>query len=155
MKKGIIIAAAVLLTSILGIASYLYIWGGKPQIENFEDISKEYEEIAEKALHYYKELSPDKEYIIIDIGETSLEYDNNILQLSDSQIAAVKTAYGKFDYLRVCKDAVFFCEDETGYYGLVYSKAPLLALYEAELPQDGREYHRINSKWYEWGVWGI
>lgn len=155
MKKFIIIALSVLLVLIISCVSYFYIWGGKPQIQDFNEVSEDYETVAQLALNIYNELLPNEKYIIIDVYDGDFKYDNFILQLTEEQKHAVITTSEKFDYLRVSKDAVFFCEDETGYYGLVYSKAPLLALYEAELPQDGREYHRINSKWYEWGVWGI
>lgn len=155
MRKGIVIAVAVLLTVIVGLVVYSYVWGGSPQLDDFDSVSEEYEEIAETALLYYKNSSPEEESIIISINETGLTQDGENLQLSDSQIAAVKIAYDKFDFLRVYEDAVFFYEDETGYYGLVYSQNPVSALYKAELPQAGREYHRINSSWYEWGVFGI
>ena len=152
--KRIMIASAIVLIMVLASVSYFLIWGGKPQIENFDAVSKEYEQVAEIALSYYKELSPAEQYITINVHETSLDHGDETLNLTDSQITAVKAVYGKFDDLRVCNDAVFFHEDETGYYGLVYSKNPLSALYKNELPQAGREYHRINSRWYEWGVFG-
>lgn len=155
MRKGIVIAVAVLFTVIVGLVVYSYVWGGSPQFDDFDSVSEEYEEIAETALLYYKNSSPEDESIIISINETGLTQDGENLQLSDSQTAAVKIAYDKFDFLRVYEDAVFFYEDETGYYGLVYSRNPVSALYKAELPQAGREYHRINSSWYEWGVFGI
>ena len=155
MKKTILIIVSAILVLILSVVAYFYIWGGKPQIENFDEIADSYETVAQLALNTYSDLMPDEEYIIIDIYNGIFRKDNANFILTDEQQNAVQAASKKFDYLRVCKDAVFFCEDETGYYGLVYSKHPLNALYKAELPQDGREYHRINSHWYEWGVWGI
>lgn len=154
MKKTILIIVSAILVLILSTVAYFYIWGGKPQIENFGEVSADYEIIAGLALNSYSDLMPEEEYIIIGIYNGSFKYNNSDLPLTEKQQNAVWTASEKFDYLRVCKDAVFFCEDETGYYGLVYSKHPLNALYKAELPQDGREYHRINSRWYEWGVFG-
>ena len=155
MKKVILIIVSFILLLVLSVVAYFYIWGGKPQIENFAEISNDYESIAQLALNTYSELSPEDEYIIIDIYDCNFKCDNSNLSLTEPQQNAVRIASEKFDYLRVCKDAVFFCRDETGYYGLVYSKHPLAALYKEELPQHGREYHRINSRWYEWGVWGI
>ena len=155
MKKKLSIIIAIVLVLILSAIAYFYIWGGKPQIENFDEIADNYETVAQLALNTYSDLMPDEEYIIIDIYNGIFRKDNANFILTDEQQNAVQAASKKFDYLRVCKDAVFFCEDETGYYGLVYSKHPLNALYKAELPQDGREYHRINSHGYEWGVWGI
>ena len=163
MRKGIksiIITVAILLTTILGFVSYFFIWGGKPYIENFKEDSDDYETVALLVLNSYSELTPydshpENELIIVDINEENLKCDDYVFSLTDEQKKAVLTVGKKFGYLAVYKDAVFFRVDETGYYGLVYSKNPLAALYKAELPQKGREYHRINSRWYEWGVWGI
>ena len=163
MKKIVLIIVSVILVLILSVVAYFYIWGGKPYIENFDAISNDYECIANVALNYYNELSVKDESVLINICEDhlliwDLETDNKTkIDLNDEQKTALKTVNEKFDFgfLRVSKDTVFFERDETGYYGLVYSKHPIAALYKAELPQDGREYHRINSHWYEWGVWGI
>lgn len=155
MKKTILIVISVFLALILSLVLYFYIWGGKPYIENFEEVSDDYEVVAQLALNTYAELSPEKEYIIIYIHDGNFKYDNSDLSLTEEQQNAVQIANKKFNYLRVCNDAVIFCRDETGYYGLVYSKHPLIALYKDGIPQARREYHRINSNWYEWGVWGI
>ncbi len=155
MKKTVLIIASIVSVLILSTVTYFYLFGGKPQINNFAETVDDYETIAQIALNTYGELSPEDEYIIIDFCDYSLKHNNSNLPLSEEQQNAVLTARKSFGYLRVCKDAVFFCKDETGYYGLVYSKHPLVALYRAKLPQSGREYHKISSSWYEWGVWGI
>ncbi len=160
MKKTILIIVSVIFVLILSTVTYFYIWGGKSQIENFEQVSADYEIVAQLTLDTYNELRPydsypENELIIVDINEENLECNYYCLSLTDEQKKAVITVGEKFNYLAVYEDAVFFRVDETGYYGLVYSKHPLAALYKEELPQQGREYHRINSRWYEWGVWGI
>ncbi len=153
MRKKLLIFIFVAFALILSVVAYFYIWGGKPQIENFAEVSDDCEIVAQVALNAYSEASPEDEYVIIDICDTALRYNDSDLSLKESQQNAVMTVSEKFDYLCVYKDAVLFCEDETGYYGLVYSKHPVVALYKAELLQQGREYHRINCCWYEWGVW--
>ncbi|MBE6789550.1 MAG: hypothetical protein E7539_07845 [Ruminococcaceae bacterium] len=160
MKKTALFIISVVLVLILSVVTYFYIWGGKPQIENFEQVSEDYEIVALLTLDSYNELMPNDSYpenevIIVDIDEENLKCDDYIFSLTDEQQKAVITAGKKFNYLAVYEGAVFFCEDETGYYGLVYSEHPIAALYKEELPQQGREYHRINSRWYEWGVWAI
>lgn len=164
MKKVLLIIVSVILSLILSlvlsVVAHFYIWGGKPYIKNFEQVSTDYEIVAQLALNSYSQLkpydsNPENESIIIDIYYDNLQHNSSNLPLTDEYKSAVLTAGKKFGYLRVYKDAVFFCRDETGYYGLVYSKHPLAALYKDGLPQNRREYHRINSRWYEWGVWGI
>lgn len=154
-SKSIRVMVGVLVALTLSGAVSLFICGGEPEIENFNEVQDDYETIAEFALETYNELSPEKEYVIIDIYNGTLQYNDTWLPLNEKEQRAAKLISEEFDYLRVCKDAVFFHEDETGYYGLVYSRHPLADLYKAEMPQRGRDYHRINSRWYEWGVWGI
>ena len=155
-KKPLRIIVGVLIVLILSGVAYLKIWGGKPEIQNFDDIKSDYTILAELALDTYNEISPEDEYVIFDVCyDGTLKYEDTYLTFSDEQQKAVKLANEEFDYLRVGEDAVFFHEDETGYYGLVYSKHPLIALYQDEIPQCGRDYHRIDSRWYEWGVFGL
>lgn len=158
MKKNILIIISIILVLILSIIAYFYICGGKPYIENFEHVSTDYEIVAQLALVSYNKLKPydsypENELIIVNIKKDTLECSNYCLALTDEQKKAVLTVGEKFNYLVVYEDAVFFHIDETGYYGLVYSENPLTALYKNELPQQGRDYHRINTHWYEWGVW--
>ena len=155
-KKPLCIIVGVLIVLILSGVAYMKIWGGKPEIQNFEDIKSDYTILAELTLDTYNEISPEKEYVIFDVcSDGTLKYEDTSLTLSDEQQKAVKLVGEEFDYLRVGEDAVFFHEDETGYYGLVYSKQPLIALYQDDIPQRGRDYHRIDSRWYEWGVFGL
>ena len=153
-RKFLIITSVILVLLLVGVA-HLYIRGGEPEIENFNEVQDDYETIAEFALETYNEYSPEKEYVIIDIYNGTLQYNDTWLPLNEKQQKAVKLISEEFDYLRVCEDAVFFHEDETGYYGLVYSERPLIALYKNEIPQRGRDYHRLSSRWYEWGVFGL
>ena len=150
------IIAVGLIGLILSGVAYLKIWGGEPEFENFADVKDDYEILAELALDTYNEISPEKEYVIFDTCyDGTFRYNDSPLPLSDEQQKAVISVSEKFDYLRVCKDAVFFHEDETGYYGLVYSKHPVIALYKIEAIQSGRDYHRLDGCWYEWGVFGL
>lgn len=155
MKKPIIILTGIILVLILSYITYRFVWGGKPYIDNFEDICDEHETVAETALDYYNEILPSDEKILIYIGHGELTHNDTVLTITKEQADAVNSVSGRFGHLRVYKDAVFFHTDETGYYGLVYSNNPLKAIYNAKLPQSNRSYRRINSKWYEWGVYGI
>lgn len=155
-KKPLCIIVGVLIVLILSGIAYLKICGGKPEIENFDELKSNYAILAEFALDTYNEISPEKEYVIFDVrSDGTLKYEDASLPLSDEELKAVKLVGEEFDYLRVGEDAVFFHEDETGYYGLVYSGRPIIALYKEEIPQRGRSYHRLDSRWYEWGVFGL
>lgn len=153
-KKALIIIAVILVLVLSG-GLYLFIWGGEPAIEGFDEVRTDYELLAQTALEKYEEFSPEDEYVIFDIYDGSLSYNDEKLVLDEDQQRVVCLAGEEFDYLRVSADAVFFNDDETGYYGLLYSENPIRALYDQEIPQRGRDYHRINSCWYEWGVFGL
>ena len=156
MKKRALFVVLAVILLVLPIAIYSFVWGGKPYIENFDQVSDQYEIVAKFALDSYNKLGDsENQSIIIYFDKNNLEYNGSFLPLTDKQKNAVLTAGKKFAYLRVSQDAVFFCMDETGYYGLVYSKHPITALYKKRLPQQGRDYHRLSSRFYEWGVWGL
>ena len=121
MKKRLLIIIAIVLVLILSAIAYFFIWGGKPQIDNFADISNDYECIANVALNYYNELSVKDESVLISIREDhlliwDLETNNKTkIDLNDEQKAALETVNKKFNFgsLRVSKDTVFFERDET------------------------------------------
>ena len=153
------IILSIILLLITSLLIYHHVWGGRPQIENFEDVASDYEIVAQVAIDSYSELKPydavsENEGIVINIRESTLCCDDFYLPLTEEQQNAVLKA-NQFDYLWVLEDAVFFCRDETWYYGLVYSDHPVKAIYKKGLTKSGREYHRINSHWYEWGAFGI
>ena len=158
MKKNILIIISIIGVLFLSTFAYFYIWGDKPNIETFEHISEDYEIIAQLTLGSYNKLKPydsypENELIVVNIKDDTLECNNYYLDLTDEQKKAVLTVGENFNYIAVYEEAVFFHVDETGYYGLVYTEHPVTKLYKSKLPQQGREYHRINSHWYEWGVW--
>ena len=163
MKKGIIITIAILLAFIVGFASYFFIWGGKPEIENFNDVSANYETIANTSMKYYNELPNKDDRITILTYDDHMEVsnyknpleDNIVINLNEEEKSAIKTIDKEFDYMWVTDEYVIFWEDETKYYGLVYSENPLSTIWDMKTDwYEGVEYHRINSNWYEIGAFG-
>ncbi len=157
MKKGIAIFVAVLLTVITAFGVYFYIFGGKVQNENFGEFSADYEAVAQVCLEYYNESSVKDDRITLFIHDNYLEdYTNgSTLTLTDEQNKALETVKESFGggCLWVTEDTVIFWRDETKYYGLVYSDSPLSAVREMKSDWfSSAEYHRINSNWYEVGV---
>lgn len=159
MKKIILIIISIILALILSTVTYFYIWGGKPRIKNFDDISRDYETIAKLSLEYYNQSShKDERITLVTYDDYLKDSDGNIINLTDEQIEALKTVNQRFDYgcLWVTNNSVIFWRDETKYYGLVYSKNPLLTIWDIKTDwYDSVEYHRINSKWYEIGNFGM
>ncbi len=154
MKKGIAIFVAVLLAVITVFGVYFYIFGGKVQNENFDEVSADYEAIAELCLEYYNESYDKDERITLFIHDNYLDTDGSTLTLTDEQNKALETVRESFGggCLWVTEDTVIFWRDETKYYGLVYSDNPLTAVRKMKSDwYESVEYHRINSHWYEVG----
>ncbi len=158
--KSIIITIAIILIVIIFFVSYYFIWGGKPQIKKFDSVSNDYEIIAELSLEYYNKLSSEDEHITLFIYDDYFEdYTNNCkVNLNAEQKDALKSVNEKFGKgcLWVTENSVVFWRDETKYYGLVYSENPLSTIRDMKSEwYNSLEYHRINSNWYEIGVFGI
>lgn len=157
------IILAILLAFILVVTSYFFVYGGEPEIENFDAISGDYEIIANIAMKYYNELTDKDDRITLLTYDDHLEVSNYknpledrvVVNLSEEEKSAIKTIDKEFDYMWVTKDYVIFWEDETKYYGLVYSEKPLSTIWDMKTDwYEGMEYHRINSNWYEIGAFG-
>lgn len=160
MKKGIIIILAILLAFILVITSYFFVYGGEPEIENFNDVSADYETIANVAMKYYNESTDKDERICLTIKEDcllddSLLEDNIVINLNKEEKQAIKSVDEAFMCLWVTDEYVIFWEDETKYYGLVYSENPLSTIWAMKSDwYESIDYHRIDSDWYEIGAFG-
>ncbi len=160
MKKGIIIILAILLAFILVVTSYFFVYGGEPEFENFNDVSADYETIANVAMKYYNESTDKDERICLTIKEDcllddSLLEDNIVINLNKEEKQAIKSVDEAFMCLWVTDEYVIFWEDETKYYGLVYSENPLSTIWDMKSDwYEGIEYHRIDSDWYEIGAFG-
>ncbi len=160
MKKGIIIILAILLAFILVVTSYFFVYGGEPEIENFNDVSANYETIANVAMKYYNESTDKDEHICLTIKEDyllddSLFEDNMVINLNKEEKQAIKSVDEAFMCLWVTDEYVIFWEDETKYYGLVYSEKPLSTIWDMKSDwYESVEYHRIDSNWYEIGAFG-
>ena len=157
------IILAILLAFILVVTSYFFVYGGEPEIENFNDVSANYETIANVAMKYYTELTDKDDRITLLTYDDHMKVSNYknpledrvVVNLSEEEKSAIKTIDKEFDYMWVTKDYVIFWEDETKYYGLIYSKNPLSTIWDIKSDwNEGMEYNRKNSNWYEIGSFG-
>ncbi len=163
MKKVIVITLAIFLAFIVGVVSYFFVFGGQPQIENFNDISADYETIANVAMKYYNESAAKDERICLLTHDDHMEVSNYknpltdgiVITLNEDEKSAIKNVDDEFSCLWVEDDYVIFWEDETKYYGLVFSEKPLSTIWDMKTDwYNGVEYHRINNNWYEIGAFG-
>lgn len=160
VKKGIITILAILSALILLGVSYFLICGGEAEFENFNEVSADYETIVTVARKYYNESDKKDMHITLVINEDRLfdessSEDSIAINLNEKEKQALKSAEEAFMCLWVTDEYVIFWENETKYYGLVYSEKPLTVIMEMKNDwYDTMEYHRINGNWYEIGVFG-
>lgn len=95
----------------------------------------------------------DTSRLLVDIGSQFLSIegtDISVRTIEDS----VKSIYDKgFTYIEVAQDYMIFWEDETGYYGVLWSDSPTKAI--SSIREDSRPYmksRKLSREWYEVGA---
>lgn len=161
MKK-ILVLIYVILVLILSVLVQSYIYGGTPQIENFDEMSKDFQTIVDFSFEYRNKVAYTGDHITLDIRDdylldiTGLGEDKRV-NLNSAQKAALKNIPARFHNaaIWVKEDAVIFWDDETKHYGLVYSENALSTVWDIRNDwYEGMHYHRINANWYEVGFFG-
>ena len=126
----------------------------QPDFENFQEYEDDFV-VVKNFLLDYRLTHNDSSRFIVDIGSQFLSVNGT--EISDSSIAdSVKALHNKgFAYIEMDHDYVIFWEDETGYYGVLWSSNPQKAIRQKK--EDARPYMRMKSKkiakeWYEIGA---
>ena len=149
MKK--IVALVLAIICALGIAGCQL---NKPDFEDFQEYEDDFV-MVKNFLVDYNIAHNEGSQLIVDIGSQFLSINGT--DISDSSIEdAVKAIHDKgFTYIEVDIDYIIFWEDETGYYGVLWSSNPTKAISQKE--EDARPYMNMKSKklsneWYEIGA---
>ncbi len=126
----------------------------KPDFEDF----LEYEDYFVQVKNFlvdYNIARNDNSRLIVNIGSQFLSINGT--DISGSSIEdSVKAIRDKgFTYIEMENDYVVFWEDETGYYGVLWSLNPKKAISQKE--EDARPYmnmksKKLSSEWYEIGA---
>ena len=126
----------------------------QPDFENFREYEDDFVTVK-NFLVDYNFARNDTSRLIVDIGSQFLSINGT--DISDNSIEdSVKAIYDKgFTYIEVDKDYIIFWEDETGYYGVLWSSNPQNAVRQKK--EDARPYMNMKSKklsneWYEIGA---
>ena len=95
----------------------------------------------------------DSSRLIVDIGSQFLSIKGT--DISDGSIEdSVKAIYDKgFTYIEIDDDYIVFWEDETGYYGVLWSADPKESI--DRIKKDSRSYllsKKLSDEWYEIGA---
>lgn len=149
MKK--VIALFLTLVFVLGMT------GCQLHQPNFKDF-QEYESdfiLVKNFLMDYNFDSNDEAPLIVDLNDRFLTINGE--EISDSSIEdSVKAIYDKgFTYIEINDDCIIFWEDETGYYGVLWSANPQNAIdqkKEDARPYMNMKFKKLSNEWYEIGA---
>lgn len=89
----------------------------------------------------------------MDIGDDNIKIDDTF-QSDEALTSSIKKIREKgFTYIEVAQDYMIFWEDETGYYGVLWSDKLAEAI--SSIREDSRPYmksRRLSKEWYEVGA---
>ncbi len=120
----------------------------------FSQNSDAYAKLKDFALEYFKDNADalDSEYLTLSFsreGAVTCDQSDTVLSdVSEEITQAASLVRQKFEYLHVYSDYVVFWEDETKYYGLLWSETPRRAAIRMEEDYYDFDKIKINSEWY-------
>ena len=126
----------------------------QPDFEDFQEYENDFVTVK-NFLVDYNFARNDTSRLFVDIGSQFLSINGT--DISDSSIEdSVKAIHDKgFTYIEMDNDYIVFWEDETGYYGVLWSATPKKAI--SQKKEDAQPYMNMKSKklsteWYEIGA---
>ena len=145
MKK---IVSLLLLTCVLGLAGC----NAKADFDNFSDYEDDFETVVQFVLEYVQQRDAVDTFTVnIDDGYIKID---EAFQSDESLSPAIKRIREKgFTYIEVAQDYMIFWEDETGYYGVLWSGKPTEAI--SNIREDSRPYmksRKLSKGFYEVGA---
>lgn len=134
-----------------GMVSYQW---SKPDFKDFQEYKDDFVQVK-NFLVDYNFARNDTSRLRVDIGNQFLSINGT--DISDSSIEnSVKAIRDKgFTYIELKDDYIVFWEDETGYYGVLWSSNPQKAVRqqkEAARPYMNMKSKKLSSEWYEIGA---
>lgn len=155
MKKTIVfvLVTAFLLVIVftMGLVGYRL---NQPDFENFQEYEDDFI-LIKNFLVDYNIARNDASRLIVDIGSQFLSINGT--DISDNSIEdSVKAIYDKgFTYIEMDNGYIIFWEDETGYYGVLWSSNPKKAIsqkIEDAHPYMNMKTKKLSNEWYEIGA---
>lgn len=91
------------------------------------------------------------DHILVNLNSDIAEVIDVEAETKDALLASVARLCAKgFNYVILDPDYMIFWEDETGYYGVLWTQKPIKAL--KFIKEKSRDFKRIDREWYEVGV---
>ena len=124
----------------------------KADFDNFSDYEDVFDAVVQFVLEYAHQRN-DVDTFTVDIGDDYIKIDDAI-QSDEALSPSIKKIREKgFTYIEVAQDYMIFWEDETGYYGVLWSDKPTEAI--SSIREDSRPYmksRKLSKEWYEVGA---
>ncbi len=147
MKKHILFVLALLCILNLGGCN------NKPEFKDFAAYEEDFSQVRDFIATY--NLQNGESPHIVDINGEFLTVDGN--EISDSSLStAVNRLHKKgFAYIEVNSDCLIFWDDETGYYGILWSENPREAIRRiVKESRPNMKRCKLSDEWYEVGALG-
>lgn len=146
MKK--LISFVLALFCILGLSGC----NTKADFEDFPDYKDDFEAVVQFILEYVQQRNS-VDTFTVNIGDGYIKIDD-AFQSDEALSPSIKKIREKgFTYIEVAQDYMIFWEDETGYYGVLWSNKPTGAI--SNIREDSRPYmksRKLSKEWYEVGA---
>ena len=148
MKK--IIALLLMLVCVSGLAGC----NTKADFDNFSDYEDDFDAVVQFVLEYAHQRNA-VDTFTVNIGDDHIKIDD-AFQSDEALSPSIKKIREKgFTYIEVAQDYMIFWEDETGYYGVLWSDKPTEAI--SGIRETSRPYmksRKLSTEWYEVGALG-
>lgn len=146
MKK--IITLLIMLVSVFGLVGC----NTKPDFDDFSDYEDDFEAVVQFVLEYVQQRNS-VDTFTVNIGDDYIKIDD-AFQSDEALSPSIKKIREKgFTYIEVALDYMIFWEDETGYYGVLWSDKPTEVI--SSIREDSRPYmksRKLSKEWYEVGA---
>ena len=124
----------------------------KADFDNFSDYEDDFDAVVQFVLEYAHQRNA-VDTFTVNIGDDHIKIDD-AFQSDEALSPSIKKIREKgFTYIEVAQDYMIFWEDETGYYGVLWSDKPTEAI--SSIREDFRPHmksRKLSKEWYEVGA---
>ena len=129
--------------TLVCILSFFGCSSGRPEFKDFAAYEDDFSQVRAFLTDYNR--NHGETLHIVDINSEFLSVDGN--KISDSSLsAAVRRLYAKdFSYIEINSDCIIFWDDETGYYGVLWSENPKKAIIRYQICSKKAKAEALNQ----------
>lgn len=124
----------------------------KPYFENFKEYEEDFVSVKNFIIDYSTSLNNPTQ-LIIDISDCYLTVDGHIISDKNLEKSIKRLSENDFSYIEKCSDYIIFWDDETGYYGVMWSENPKQSINRIiENSRPNMKSKKLTDNWYEIGA---